>query len=93
MRLPISAIPKLPSSDPPGERAQRCKKPRSGRSQGAQPGHLKHERALIGVVEGDAFERFYPSDLCRYGRALVIALEPVVHHHVFDVVVHAASEQ
>jgi transposase len=72
---------KAPSSD---TRAKRRKKRRTGRSQGAQPGHPKHERALVPESEVDQIERFYPEGACGCGHALAIADEPSVRHQVFD---------
>ena len=84
LRTDSGTSSKPPSSDSPGQRARRRKKPRSGRSQGAQPGHPKHERSLVDVDKVDAIERFYPSDRCGCGRALVMEPEPTVRHQVFD---------
>lgn len=75
---------KLPSSDTPEQWAKRPKKPRSGKSQGAQPGHRKHERAVVAESEVDHVERFYPQGDCDCGDALAIADEPAVRHQVFD---------
>ena len=63
---------KPPSSDTPEQRARRRKKPRSKRSRGAQPGHQKHERALLPEDEVDHIERYYPEGGCDCGQGLVI---------------------
>jgi transposase len=75
---------KAPSRDTPEQRAKRPKKKRTGKSQGAQPGHPKHERALVPESEVDQIERFYPEGACHCGHALAIAEEPSVRHQVFD---------
>lgn len=85
---------KAPSSDSPKSRAQRRKKPRSGRTQGAQPGHKKHERALVAESEVDTVERFFPAGCpCGAGR-LELDPEPALRHQVFDIPVarHQVTE-
>jgi transposase len=75
---------KAPSSDGPKSRAQRRRKPSSGRAPGAQPGHQKHERALVPEEEVDAIERFFPSGCEGCGGTLGLQAEPVLRHQVFD---------
>ncbi|WP_432648860.1 DUF6444 domain-containing protein [Methylomarinum roseum] len=50
-----------PSQDSPKQRAERRKKPKSGRPKGAQRGHRKHQRALWEEGKVDVIERYYPS--------------------------------
>lgn len=76
---------KPPSSDTPEQRAKRRKKRRTGKTQGAQPGHPKHERSLVGESEVDHIERYYPEAGCSCGHEVVIDAEPAVRHQVFDV--------
>ena len=76
---------KPPSSDTPGQRAKRPRKRHcSGKSQGAQPGHKKHERVLVAESALNHVERFYPESQCRCGGAVVLDAEPAVRHQVFD---------
>lgn len=75
---------KAPSSDSPRSRAQRRKNPRSSRAQGAQPGHEKHEWALVPESEGDAVERFFPAECNHCGGGLTLQDEPVMRHPVFE---------
>ncbi len=75
---------KPPSSDTPEQRAKRRKKRRSGKAQGAQPGHPKHERALVAETEVNRFERFFPEGGCACGQPLTIDPEPALRHQVFD---------
>ncbi len=79
-----STSSKPPSSDSPKTRAGRRKKPRSDRSQGAQPGHQKHERVPVAETEVDQIERFYPPGRCACGGELELDEQPVVRHQVFD---------
>ena len=84
LKLDSSNSSKPPSMDPPERRQQRRKKPKSSRQRGAQPGHSKHERALVPECEVDGVERFYPPGKCECGQQLDIATEPGVRHQVFD---------
>ncbi len=84
LRVDSGTSSKPPSSDTPEQRAKRRKKRRTGKSQGAQPGHPKHERALVGESEVDEIERFYPPGHCECGHRLEIGDQPAVRHQVFD---------
>jgi transposase len=84
LRIDSRDSSKAPSSDSPEQRGKRPKKRRTGKSQGAQPGHPKHERALLPESEVDQIERFYPEGACSCGHALTIADEASVRHQVFD---------
>lgn len=75
---------KPPSSDSPQKRANRRKKPRSSRSRGGQPGHAKHERALMPETQVDEVERFFPASGCGCGGVVWMSPEPAVRHQVFD---------
>lgn len=75
---------KAPSSDSPQRRAERRRKPRSDRGQGAQPGHEKHERALVAESEVDTVERFFPAGCERCGGPVEVEAEPALRHQVFD---------
>ena len=75
-----SSLP--PSSDPPGKRAPRGKD-RSGRSQGAQPGHEGHGRELLPAAAVDEVVEHWPAR-CGCGHSfareeLLAAGEPVRH--------------
>lgn len=75
---------KPPSSDSAKQRAERRKKPCSGRARGAQPGHPKHERTLVAEADVDDVQRFFPADCGNCGGPLWLQAEPVVRHQVFD---------
>ena len=76
---------KAPSHDTPEQRARRRKKPQSRRSKGGQPGHPKHERALVEFSAVDTVERYYPEGDCDCGGCLHIDPDPAVQHQVFEV--------
>jgi transposase len=59
-----SSLP--PSSDPPGKRPSPRGKDRSGRSQGAQPGHEGHGRELLPACAVDEVIEHWP-ERCRCG--------------------------
>ena len=77
------------SSKPPSsdgfKSAKRRAKPRSKRSQGAQPGHPKHERRLFPESEVDSIQRYFPPSHCACGQALDIDSTPSTRHQIFDV--------
>lgn len=73
-----------PSQDPPKRRAERKKKPPTGRAKGAQPGHPKHERAVLPEAQVDRIERFYGEGRCACGGVIRPDLEPCCRHQVFD---------
>lgn len=73
---------KPPSSDDAKARAERRKKPRSGRKRGARPGHPGQARVLVDRV--DRSESYYPDSRCRCGGAVAMEPEPAVRHQVFD---------
>ena len=74
-----------PSSDSPSQRAKRRKKPPSSRRQGAQPGHARHERALLDEQAVDQVKRYLPSGTCTCGGHIECDLEPTCRHQVFDI--------
>lgn len=76
-----SSLP--PSSDPPGKRRSARGKDRSGRSQGAQPGHEGHGRELLALSAVDELIEHWP-ERCACGHAfaageLLAVGEPVRH--------------
>jgi transposase len=76
-----SSLP--PSSDPPGKRRAARGKDRSGRSQGAQPGHEGHGRELLPLCAVDEVIEHWP-ERCECGRVfaageLLGVGEPVRH--------------
>lgn len=73
-----------PSQDTPKQRAERKKKKPSGRKQGAQPGHPKHQRALVPEDQVNQIERFYPAARCACGGEVRPETEPCHRHQVFD---------
>lgn len=75
---------KPPSQDDPKQRAERKKKAPTGRHRGAQPGHTKHERALLPEEQVDRIERFYPQGRCACGGEIVPEPEAQQRHQVFD---------
>ena len=77
-----------PSSDPPGTARAKRKKKRRGRRPGGQPGHPKHERALVPLQSGDQVVELVPQQCQQCQRKLkgqdaepqrhqVVELEPV----------------
>ena len=76
-----SSLP--PSSDPPGKRRPARGKDRSGRSQGAQPGHEGHGRELLPLSAVDQVIEHWP-ERCECGHVfaageLLAVGEPVRH--------------
>lgn len=71
-----------PSQDTPKQRAERPRKKPTGRAKGAQPGHPKHERALVDEIDVDRIEHYYPHSRCPCGGEVV--LERYRRHQVFD---------
>ncbi|MDB4224670.1 IS66 family transposase, partial [Granulosicoccus sp.] len=74
-----------PSSDSTSQRATRRKKPKSNKAKGAQPGHEKHERALIPESDVDEVQRYFPAASCACGGSVSIEPEPRCRHQVFDI--------
>ena len=74
-----------PSSDSPSQRAKRRKKPGTGRRKGAQPGHDRHERALLDEQKVDHVERYIPPATCPCGGRIDRDPEPTCRHQVFDI--------
>jgi transposase len=64
-----SSLP--PSSDPPGKRRAVRGKDRSGRSQGAQPGHEGHGRELLPLCAVDEVFEHWP-ERCECGRVFAL---------------------
>lgn len=73
---------KPPSSDDAKARAERRKRPASGRQRGGQPGHRGQARGVVDEV--DRIERYYPDSRCPCGGVLALEPEPAVRHQVFD---------
>ncbi len=73
-----------PSQDSPKHRAERGKKPKSGRAKGAQHGHRKHQRTLWPEDQVDLIERYYPPAQCTCGGVIEIADTPDERHQLFD---------
>jgi len=73
-----------PSSDAPEHRSKRNRKPRSQRKKGAQPGHDKHERALLPEDQVDHCHVYLPSSQCDCGGSIATDDQPAWRHQVFD---------
>ncbi|WP_374089184.1 IS66 family transposase [Methylomicrobium lacus] len=73
---------KPPSQDSPKQRAERPSKKPTGRAKGAQPGHGKHERALLDASAVDRIEHYYPQSQCACGGEVV--MDGYRRHQVFD---------
>ena len=76
-----SSLP--PSSDPPGKRRPVRGKDRSGREQGAQPGHEGHGRELLPLCAVDQLVEHWP-ERCECGHVFAVGEllsvgEPVRH--------------
>lgn len=82
LRLHSGDSRKPPSSDDAKARAERRKKPRSGRKRGAQPGHPGQARVVVDSV--DHTEPYYPATDCPCGGVINLEPEPIVRHQVFD---------
>ncbi len=74
-----------PSSDSTSQRANRRKKPRSAKRKGAQPGHDKHERALLPERDVDQIQRYFPAGACGCGGSISVEFEPRCRHQIFDI--------
>ena len=75
---------KSPSTDSPKSRGERQRKRGSGKGQGAQPGHRKHERALVEESALTSQQRYYPPGVCSCGGDVVVEADPFVRHQVFE---------
>ena len=74
-----------PSTDNPEQRAKRPRRKPSGRGQGGQPGHLKHERSLVPEETVDQIENYYPDSVCSCGGTVAIDRANPYRHQVFDI--------
>ena len=75
-----------PSSDSPEQKAKRPRQRKaSSRAHGGQPGHPKHERALLPESEVDQVEHYFPDAKCSCGGRVVIEDEPHVRHQIWDI--------
>lgn len=75
---------KPPSSDSPEQRSQRPKRPGSDRNKGGQPGHTRHERALLPEDKVNQTHTYLPESLCQCGGQVTIDQENPYRHQVFD---------
>jgi transposase len=74
-----------PSSDPPGKRRLARGKDRSGRAQGAQPGHEGHGRELLPLCAVDELVEHWP-ERCQCGHVFtageLLAVGETVRHQI-----------
>jgi transposase len=70
---------KPPSSDPPGAPPSKPRA-RSGRKRGGQPGHDKHERALVPLEQVDSVQALKP-DYCRACSHPLVGADAEPHRH------------
>jgi hypothetical protein len=56
----------------------------SGKSRGAQAGHIAHTRDLVPEAEVDRIERHFPEARCECGGEIRIDPIPLARHQVFD---------
>src|SRR5690554_2580439 len=79
---------KPPSSDNEKARKVRRRRAGSGRSQGGQPGHTGHCRALLPEEQVDHMLSYFPShcDACGLELSELEATGKLIRHQVFDVV-------
>lgn len=82
LRLNSGDSSKPPASDDAKARAERRKRPASGRPRGGQPGHRGQARGVVDEV--DRIETYYPDSRCPCGGVLALEPEPAVRHQVFD---------
>lgn len=77
---------KPPSSDSPGQRADRPARPSSGKKPGGQPGHEAHLRARLPAEQVKRRERHDP-DRCRRCAASLAGAEKLApqHHQVVEI--------
>lgn len=76
---------KPPSSDSPEQRALRPKRKGSGRSQGGQLGHPRHEWALFPPEQVTRTEQYFPDSTCPCGGDVAIDWETPYRHQVTDI--------
>ncbi len=77
---------KPPSSDSPEQKAKRPRQRKaSPRNKGGQPGHTKHERALVPEDEVDVIEQYFPHERCGCGGSVEMAEQPRCRHQIFDI--------
>ncbi|HEV3445113.1 MAG TPA: DUF6444 domain-containing protein [Gemmataceae bacterium] len=74
---------KPPSSTHPHDKPP-LSKPRSGRKQGGQPGHDKHERALILTEQRQDVVPCVPTECRRCGKKLTGADPEPIRHQVWN---------
>jgi len=78
---------KPPSSDTPEQKAKRPRQRQpSPRQKGGQPGHPRHERALLPEQEVDQIRRYYPQAQCPCGGAVVMEQQPRYRHQLWDII-------
>ena len=75
---------KPPSTTHPHAKTPSAKKPKSGRSRGGQPGHDKHERALILPEDCQAVVPCVPSQCRRCGKELSGTDPEPIRHQVWE---------
>ena len=75
---------KPPSSDTPANRPQRTRE-KSGRKQGAQPGHPKHKRTLLPVAKARSVTEVRPVSCGRCGHRLAGKDPAPKRHQIVDV--------
>lgn len=78
---------KPPSGDNPEQKAKRPRKrKKSPRKAGGQPGHPRHERALLPEDKADRIEQYFPHERCCCGGAVEMAETPAYRHQIRDVI-------
>ena len=75
---------KPPSSDSPAQRAERAKKPGSGRKPGGQPGHEGHQRALVAPEKVTRSRDRFPKRCtgCKHPLTAVSHGDPIRHQTI-----------
>ena len=77
---------KPPSSDSPEQKAKRPRqRQRSPRQKGGQPGHPRHERALLPEQDVDQIRQYFPQGQCACGGRVVIDPQPHCRHQLWDI--------
>jgi hypothetical protein len=77
---------KPPSSDTPEQKAKRpCQRKRSPRQPGGQPGHPRHERALLPEQDVDQINHYFPHEQCECGGQVAIDQQPHYRHQLWDI--------
>ncbi len=77
----------VPSSQQPLHNKAKNTSPnrkKSGKKQGAQPGHKGHRRLLHPIEESASVEQYLPNKICHCGGCVIPNRKPYKRHQIFD---------